>query len=394
MQQRIEVPVGREVRVARWPSEIPLRVVVMIVSVLLWILIVVGTFGLGLVYVVLIALFLFFVQVGFVAYLRGSAIQLGPDQFPDLYRRVAQLSGRAGLKHVPETYILQADGALNAFATKLFRGQMVVLYADLLAACGDDEAARDMIIGHEIGHLRSGHLNWFLLTAPGRLIPFLGSAYSRACEYTCDRWGAALCGSAEGARHGLTVLAAGGVHARQVNVNAYMRQQQNLDTGWMTIARWLSTYPPLSARVAAIAPDPAAAKYTSSRGPLRAWGIILAIVLVPVAAVASIPLVKPLVERSFGVIASDLEGLVAPDTGSGEVTTYASAADMPPPVDVPEISDSDNAALASQCHAGTMQACDDLYYATPAGSAEEEYGNTCAGRFPGNNLECIDYLNQ
>ena len=390
MQQRIEVPVGQEVRVARWPSEIPLRVVVMIVSVLLWVLVVVGSFGIMLLYVGLIALFLFFVQVGFVAHLRGSAIQLGPDQFPELYARVVQLSGRAGLKRVPETYILQADGALNALATKLFRGQMVVLYADLLAACGDDEAARDMIIGHEIGHLRSGHLEWFLLTAPGRLIPFLGSAYSRACEYTCDRWGAALCGSAEGARHGLTVLAAGGAHARQVNLNAYMRQQQNLDTGWMTIARWLSTYPPLSARVAAIAPD-ATAAYTSSRGALRAWGIILAILLVPVAAVASIPLVKPVIERSFGFIASDVEGLVAPGAGS---PSYASVEDMPEPQAVPAIDDADSAELAGQCHAGTMQACDDLYYASPAGSAEEEYGNSCAGRFPGNSLECIDYLDQ
>jgi hypothetical protein len=146
---------------------------------------------------------------------------------------------------VPPMVICDGDGETEAAKA---------WFISLLAACSDDEVARDMIIGHEIGHLRAGHLNWWMLTAPGRFMPFLGSAYSRACEYTADRFGAALCGDPEGARRGLTVLAAGGAHSRQVNLNAFVEQQQSLDTGWMTLARWLSTYPPLSARVAVIAP--------------------------------------------------------------------------------------------------------------------------------------------
>ena len=38
----------------------------------------------------------------------------------------------------------------------------------LLDACGDDTAARDMVIGHEIGHLKAGHLDHLLAhPAPG-----------------------------------------------------------------------------------------------------------------------------------------------------------------------------------------------------------------------------------
>jgi hypothetical protein len=38
--------------------------------------------------------------------------------------------------------------------------------------------------------------------------------------------------------------------------------------------------------------------------------------------------------------------------------------------------------LATTCFNGTMQACDDLYSRSPAGSAYETFGDTCAGRQP------------
>jgi hypothetical protein len=36
--------------------------------------------------------------------------------------------------------------------------------------------------------------------------------------------------------------------------------------------------------------------------------------------------------------------------------------------------------LARECRAGDLDACDDLYYATPVGSEYEDYGTTCGGR--------------
>lgn len=272
-------PPANAVQVERWPSEVPLTVFVVLASLGIWAMLALTI--IGLIYVLFIFLFLFFVHLAFVTHLRGSAVKLGPEQFPELHARVVDLGRRAGLEKLPDAYLMQAGGSLNALATKFFRGRMIVLYSDLLDACGDDRAARDMVIGHELGHLRSGHLDWLLFKAPGALVPFLGAAYSRACEYTCDRWGAALCGDASGASRGLAVLAAGGRHGPRVNLRAFVAQQEDLDTGWMTIGRWLGGYPPLSARVQAVQPALAAGPTVAIRGPVRAILILAAMFVVP-----------------------------------------------------------------------------------------------------------------
>ncbi|HEX5580637.1 MAG TPA: M48 family metallopeptidase, partial [Gemmatimonadaceae bacterium] len=195
------------IRVTRWPTEMPLFAVSLAVALVLWLVIVVSV--VGLVYAVMLGAFFFVMRLGFIAHLRGSAVRLGPDQLPELHERVTQLAHRMGLESVPETYLMQAGGSLNAFATRFFRAQIVVLFSDLLDACGSDEAARDMIIAHELGHIHAGHLRWHWLLLPASLVPFLGTALSRAREYTCDRYGVAGAGNTAGAVRGLTILAAG-----------------------------------------------------------------------------------------------------------------------------------------------------------------------------------------
>lgn len=270
------------VQVHPWPTEQPLFALVLLASLLLWAGIVFSIFGA--IYAVLIALSLFFVHLLFIVHVRGSGVRLGPQQFPELDRRVRELALAAGLDEVPAAYLMQAGGALNAFATKFLRSRMIVLFSDLLDACGDDRAARDMVIGHEIGHVRQGHLNWHVLIAPGMFVPFLGAAYSRARELTCDRWGAALCGDRAGALRGMAILAAGGKHGPRVHLESFVAQRQDLDTGWMTIGRWLSTYPTLAERVAALDQDLARHAMPAGRGPLRAVGLLAVGCLLPVLA--------------------------------------------------------------------------------------------------------------
>lgn len=279
------LPPANLVRVASWPTEKPLFVLVLLLSLGLWAVLAISIIGLA--YVALIGLFLFFVHLAFVTHLRGSAVRLGPAQFPELHARVQELARAAGLPREPEAYLLESGGSLNAMATKFFRGRMIVLFSDLLDACGDDSAARDMVIGHEIGHLKAGHLDHLLLTGPGRLMPFLGAAYSRACERTSDRWGAALCGDPAGAVRGLAVLAAGGSHAKRMNLQAFVAQRRDLDTGWMTLGSWLSAYPPLSERVELLAPALATGLPANSRGPQRAAGLLAVLVVVPTLAFAA-----------------------------------------------------------------------------------------------------------
>ncbi|HEY4230582.1 MAG TPA: M48 family metallopeptidase [Thermoanaerobaculia bacterium] len=256
------------IHVRRWPSEAPLTVLVVIAAILIWAVVVVSI--VGIVYALFLAVFFFFAHITFLAHVRGSGVRLTPEQFPEIHRRVEALSDRAGLSRPPEAYLLQAGGLLNALATKFLRSRFLVLYTDLLEACGEDTAARDMIIGHEIGHIRAGHLNAMWLLAPGFFVPFLGAACSRAREYTCDRYGLALCGDPRGSPAGLAILSAGRERGPRVNLESLARQREGLNTGFMTLGKWLAGHPPLCDRVAALEPRLMGNLGGLTRGPVRA----------------------------------------------------------------------------------------------------------------------------
>jgi Zn-dependent protease with chaperone function len=288
------------VRIPRWASETPLFVLVLLVSLGLWFLLAISIFGM--IYAAFIGIFVFVSHLVFIAHLRGSAVKLGPDQFPELHQRVESLARRVGLPHVPAVYVMQAGGALNALATKFLATDIVVLFSDLLDACGDDEDARDMVIGHELGHLKEGHLRWLWVLLPGLFVPFLGSAYARAREYTCDRYGSAVCGDGQAALRGLAILAAGGRHGPKINLQAFARQREDLNRGWMTLGHWLASHPPLAHRVTALEPTLDATKRNPVRGPLTALAILGGVFIVPFAAAAGISLVlMPALERTLGV---------------------------------------------------------------------------------------------
>jgi Zn-dependent protease with chaperone function len=268
------------ITIEAWPSERPLFLLALLVSLALWLLATITV--IGLVYGAIFGLFFFVMHLAFVAYVRGNAVRLGPDQFPELHSAVVRLAGRIGLDPVPEAYLMQAGGSLNAFATRFLRTHMVVLFSDLLEACGDNTAARDMIIAHELGHVHRGHLRWHWVLLPAHLVPFLAQALSRAREYTCDRYGLAGAGSTEGALLGLAILSAGGTHGPLVNRRVFVAQRGALNTGWMTLGEWLGTHPPLAKRMMALDPSlVVGAPRLRPVGTLRAAAII-GLLLLPI----------------------------------------------------------------------------------------------------------------
>jgi len=238
------------IEVERWPSEIPLLMITGLIGLAIWGALILSR--IGLVYAAFFGLFYLVAHAVLIAHIRGSSVRLGPDQFPELYGAVESIARRMELTPMPEVYLMQAGGDLNAFATKFFRGRFVVLYSDLLEACGDNLAARDMIIAHELGHLKAGHLDLRWLLAPAYLLPWPGRALSRVREYTCDRYGLAGAADTDGALKGLTILAAGGKLGPYVNREAMVRQTESLNTGMMAIAEWYMSHPPLAKRLAAL----------------------------------------------------------------------------------------------------------------------------------------------
>jgi len=279
------------VRFERWPSEMPLRILVISAALFVWFILCVSI--VGVIYGLMLAVFFFISHLALVTHLRGNAVKLQADQFPALYRRVAELSSQLGIKPVPDAYLMQSGGDLNAFATKFFRSNIIVLYSDLLEACGDNESARDMIIGHELGHIKCGHLRWMWFLIPGMFVPLLGSAYSRAREFTCDRCGIAVAGDDQRALRGLAILAAGGKEGPKVNLEALTRQREDLNTGWMTLGKWLMSHPPLCERVAQLQPSLVTGRVRQSSGVARAI-LILAVILLAPAIVTAVVAVRTL----------------------------------------------------------------------------------------------------
>ncbi len=170
-----------------------------------------GTYSLNIyLYIGFILIFKFFGSLFLLGYLKGNAIKIDESQLPEIYKITKEYSQILGFKKTPEIYLLQGNGLLNAFATKIAKKHFVVLYADVLElAYQEGIDAVSFIIGHELGHLKRDHVGLMknLAILPARCIPFLNSAYSRACEYTCDNIGYSLC--SQGATKGLLLLGAG-----------------------------------------------------------------------------------------------------------------------------------------------------------------------------------------
>lgn len=120
----------------------------------------------------------------------------------------------------------------------------------LAMAMRQGEGAVSFIVAHELGHVWRRHLRHRWLIAPARIIPYLGAAYSRACEYTCDRVGA-FC-RPDGAIDGLVALAAGVDVYGHVDVAEFAAQSTEDAGFWVRRAELMSTHPRLPKRVGAL----------------------------------------------------------------------------------------------------------------------------------------------
>ena len=201
-------------------------------------------------------------------HLRGNGVRVSERQFPEVARIVAELGREIGLTRLPSIYIVQAGGALNAFATKFIRRDFVVIYSDVLElAYEEGEDALAFVIAHELAHVRRRHVLWSWVFAPARWLPPLGQAYSRACEYTCDRIAARL--RPQGAVRGLLVLAAGKRLYRRVDSVEFAEQVATERGFWIWFSEIISSHPHLPKRVRAlgleVAPSEPAPRAVTSR---------------------------------------------------------------------------------------------------------------------------------
>ena len=187
------------------------------------------------------------------AYIFGHYVLVTPQQFPTVFDMVAQSSLEIGLSRAPATFIRNSSGVMNAAAVKLFGQRYVWLNSALLDA--DTDAQLRFIVGHELGHHAFGHLDRWrnFLKFPAHFVPFLGRAYSRARELSCDRIGAYLAHDLDASVGALQMLACGSARLNaQMNPVAFRNQERLVPPITGAILHVFSGYPRLTRRVEAV----------------------------------------------------------------------------------------------------------------------------------------------
>ena len=201
--------------------------------------------GTTLLVIPLIPIILWVVRAFIYAQMRAQGVQMSPTQFPEGYRMVVEAAQAFGLRRVPDAYVVLGNGAINAFASGHGFRRFVAVHSDLFeigGAARDPEALR-FVISHEVGHLAAGHVSYLrlLLTNLGMSIPLLGTALSRAQEYTADNHGYAM--APRGASGCMGLLAAGKYLGPQVNFHALADRATREKGFWLHVGVWGSTHP-------------------------------------------------------------------------------------------------------------------------------------------------------
>lgn len=233
------------------PKEHFYFVLSLIASILLYVIFFLSMIGIF--YAIFFGIMFLFSLGLFIGQMKGNAIKVSETQFPEIHKLTAELTGKMNMKQVPDVFIFEYGGFLNALATRFLGRNYIILYTETVElAYEKGERAMAFIIAHELAHLKRNHLGFVntVILAPSKLVPFLGHAYSRACEYTCDRYGAFY--APEEKMEGMLALAAGKRLYRMVNANEFMLQRHEDNGFWVWLAEKLSTHPHITNRLSAL----------------------------------------------------------------------------------------------------------------------------------------------
>jgi len=172
----------------------------------------------------------------------GSAVRVGPKQYPVLHRLRAECAEVLDLDPVPEMFVTR-DPVANAMTIGLDK-PFVVLTTGLVQMM-DTEALR-VVIGHELGHVLSGHalyrtlllrllrlmqgMSWMPVGYWGlRAVVAALREWYRKAELSADRAGL-LCSQDPAAALRGHVLLAGAVDPAEVDTAEFLRQAADYES--------------------------------------------------------------------------------------------------------------------------------------------------------------------
>ncbi len=255
------------------PKETTYFALVLVFSILAYLVLLFSI--VGIIVIGVLVIFSYCLHALSMASIRRNGVRVSQQQFPDIYAKAEMLAQKMELETMPNIYVMESQGLLNAFATRFFGKEMVVIFSeifDLHEENREDELL--FVLAHEFAHLKRRHVLLHFFILPAMVIPFLGEAYMRACEYTCDRYAAYYVGNLEASKEALVMLAIGKRLSGKVNQEAFV-QQINEEQGFFAwISEKLSSHPDLPKRINAldnwVYPEQYALIQGGKRGPVIA----------------------------------------------------------------------------------------------------------------------------
>lgn len=185
---------------------------------------IVPTLGMALIgYLIALIVYLGY-QKRLCAMLRGSAVQVGPEQFPEIYQSAQDLCQRLRLARMPDIYIFESNEQ-NAAALKTGSREALILTDDIVdGALGTgDPRVLDFVIGHELAHHALGHTGLLRRSMSTKWRPVV-----RLDEFTCDAVADALVESKQASATALALLAVGPQLLPRVNLRSLLQQTKEV----------------------------------------------------------------------------------------------------------------------------------------------------------------------
>lgn len=171
----------------------------------------------------------------------ASTVRVDPRQFPDIHRLVRDGASVLDLPEVPETFV--SNDPMPSARTIGIEHPFLVLSSGLVDLLDEEELR--FVIGHELGHVLSGHSTYRSmldhLLALSRRVFFLPVGYLglralitaleewyRKSELSCDRAGV-LAGQDPAAALRAQMKLAGGSRLAEMDISAFLEQAREYD---------------------------------------------------------------------------------------------------------------------------------------------------------------------
>ena len=262
------------------PKETTYFALVLVFSILAYLALLLSIFGI--IVIGALVIFSYCIHALSMASIRRNGVRISQQQFPEIYAKAEMLAQKMELEKMPNIYVMESQGVLNAFATRFFGKEMVVIYSEIFDLHENNREDELMfVLTHEFAHLKRRHVLLHFFILPAMVVPFLGEAYLRACEYTCDRYAAYYVGNLEASKEALVMLAIGKKLSGKVNQEAFVEQINEEQGFFAWVSEKLSSHPDLPKRINALGhwvyPEQYPLIKGSKRGPVIA--VIVSIVL-------------------------------------------------------------------------------------------------------------------